>query len=170
MVTGPLPKILYFSEFEIFGMAVTLQSFNTYIGQDAQNSDSQSDYASSNNPQAVMEFQSVSDTLKQQFIDVAKATIKDMCGYLEDETLPDNVRVDMAIHFLALYYLQNRSTQEKTYEFSPEESLHYKQTSYYRRLDRAVFSRVNQLICNYRKVKRFIPHEVEGGGSYARAT
>ena len=127
-------------------MAVTLQTFKDYIG-----------FGETPNVQSALEFQSVPDNVFQNFIDISTDLVRGIIGLTESEDLPISPRVDMAIHFLALYYLQNRSTQEKNYEFNPEEELRFNMKAYYRRLDKAVLHRVISLINKYRKHSRFIP-------------
>lgn len=98
-----------------------------------------------------------SDSTIQMFLDSATSIVRDMLAFAEDEALPDKPRMDQAIYTLTLFFIENRSTQEKVSDFDIE-VIKTRQTSYWRdRLEPAVYRRVVGLINPWRKVAKFMP-------------
>ncbi len=57
----------------------------------------------------------LTDTFIQSYLNIAKAVITDMLGFTQEESIPEAERVTESIYLLALFYIQNRSTQERQY-------------------------------------------------------
>ena len=108
-----------------------------------------------------IEVQSVPDTQIQIALDNCTEIIRDMIGLKEGEDLPTSARIEIAVYFLALYFLQNKTTQEVKTMFNPTGEIGFEKTAFYRNLDRQVYARVVQYISKYRKISRFVPSAKE---------
>ena len=99
------------------------------------------------------------DNLIKSFLNVSSAIIKDMLGFTDSENLPDNDRVDNSIYLLTQFYLENRSSQEKTENIMIDDNfISEKKMSYYRQqVYPALLKQITGMIVKYRKHTKFIP-------------
>ena len=102
----------------------------------------------------------ITDTFIQSYLNIAKAIITDMLGFTQEEAIPEVDRVTESIYLLALFYIQNRSTQERKYtlNLSPGEGPTGEQTRYYRaNIFKPLLRQITGMISPYRKHSKFIP-------------
>ena len=127
-----------------------------------------SGFGSKPTPLGAIQVESLTDPVIQSHMSVAEQIVKNMCGYLSSEALPDNPAIDNSIYILTLFFIENVSSQEVTQEFSPASELNFRKVSYYReRVLPAVLKQITMMISPFVKIKRFIPSAEE---NYATAT
>ena len=143
-------------------MPTTLSGFKDYAGFGSSQSGS---------PLGEIQKAHTPDSVIQSHIIVATQIVKSMLGLTATEDMIDNDSVNNSIYLLTLFFIENISSQEQQTKFDPASELSFNKVSYYRqRVLPALLKQVVMMIAPYRKVKRFIPHDPPGGGSYATAT
>lgn len=94
----------------------------------------------------------------QNYLDIAVSVILDLLGFSQDEDLPDHVRVENAVNFLCLYFIENQSSQERVSNFELQGFITQRKTSYYRaNLEPMIYKRVVSLISPWRRNWKFVP-------------
>ena len=93
----------------------------------------------------------------QMHLDVAVSVAKKIVGFNEDENLPENDRVSQAVYTLTLFFIENRSSQEKVTS-QDYEAIKSTKTAYFRsRLEPAIYRRVTSLLNPWIRTWKFVP-------------
>ena len=105
------------------------------------------------------------DDVLQRCIDSATAQVRARLGLTDDEAIPDFPQVDQATLLLSTWHSEQNSTAERRFIkniVAPEGVENPAFTLYPRpALHSAIMRQVDSLICNFKKIDRFVPPYTE---------